>query len=162
MFFIPGIPDIRLINGIRILTCVATIAILSRVLNFLLITREDLQHKVQETFAITDHSLFQKAWEELYDYFVCWLSSRSVGLLEISTEDGKTDIWKDEVVFTHRSAKEFLLGTPDGAEIMSFDNRTPKERWLGVAKGSRTSAFISLMPVEVEIIPKGKCLEKLF
>lgn len=118
---------------------------------FLLATHDDLEPKLQEKIAITGRSFLHKAWDELCDYSVRWISARSVGLLEIRSFLGnrgssrRRDIWSDDMEFTHRSAKEFMLGTPDGAEIMSFDNRTPKQRWLKVAKALRTTAFMSLV-----------------
>lgn len=92
---------------------------------------------------IADGKLPPLYWDEIYESHRIWLSARSAGLLEFK-RFRHTIRYDDEVAFVHRSAREFLLGTPDGTEILSFDSRTSKEKWLALAKALRSSEFIHL------------------
>lgn len=95
--------------------------------HYLSATHQGLRKELQHLVTYVNHSTPEDS-TRIRQQYERWLSARTAGLLEMR---GSNDYFNPTPIsFIHRSVREFLQGTKDGQTILSYDDRSTKEKYL--------------------------------
>lgn len=108
--------------------------ILNTILAYIMGTHDALSDSIRKLRMSPSESLTQGQVQteeaRISKEYEAWLSARSAGLLEVTDNGGDYPALNNEIEFVHRSVTEFLLGTANGKNILSHNQKSSKGRLL--------------------------------